>query len=155
MRLEFARTFPIGRNRGYEFMRDLSKWSMWTPLEIGEDEETFTFTPVKGMGITGSMLIAEEIAHEMCSFSFMPRGFPKVDVRCTFDHAGPGAFTLRMFITTETPALTDKLMEMATLMPFTLRMAVLRSLDRLEHHFLGDLEAFDKKAEEKQPAMAE
>jgi hypothetical protein len=151
MRMEFARTFPIGRNRGYEFMRDMTQWSMWTPLEIGDNEDSFTFTPMKGVGITGSMTVAEEVLHETCSFVFIPRGFPEVDVRCTFDHAGPGAFTLRMFLTTETPAWTDKLMEMATFMPFTLRMAVRRSLDRLEHHFLGDLETF----EEKQPALAE
>jgi hypothetical protein len=151
MHLDIARTFPIGRNRGYEFMRDLSKWSLWTPLEIGEDEETFTFSPVKGMGITGTLSIVEETPPEMCSFVFASKGFPEVDIRCTFDHAGPGAFTLRLFLATEPSTRTHRLVEIATLMPFTLKAAVLRSLDRLEHHFLGDL----VEEEEKIPAMAE
>ena len=145
MHLEIARTFPISRNRGYEYMRDLTKWHEWMPMTVDPTEMTFLYNPVKAIGFDGKLTILDERMHESCSFSFEAAAFPPVEMKWTFSHAGPSAFTLRLFLTTPTEDWKTKVVEGVTFMMPTIRSTAMRSLDRLEHYFLGDLEMVAEK----------
>ena len=152
MQLEIARTFPISRNRGYEYMRDLTKWHEWMPMTVDPEEMTFIYNPVKAIGYDGKLEILDETLHESCSFSFDAAGFPPVEMQWTFSHAGPSAFTLRLLITTPSEDWKSKVVESVTFMMQTIRWTTMRSLDRLEHYFLGDLEMVaEKKMKEPVP----
>ena len=150
MHLEIARTFPISRNRGFEYMRDLTKWHEWMPMTVDPAEMTFIYNPVKAVGFDGKLEILDEQLHESCSFSFDAAGFPPVEMKWVFSHAGPSAFTLRLYLTTPSEDWKTKVVEGVTLMMPTIRSTAMRSLDRLEHYFLGDLEMVTTK-ETKEP----
>jgi hypothetical protein len=152
MDIEIARTFPISRNRGYEYMRDLTKWHEWMPMKVDPKEMTFVYHPVKAIGYDGTLEILDEVEHESCSFSFDPAGFPPVEMKWMFSHAGPSAFTLRLFLRTPSEDWKAKVVESVTFMMQTIRWTTMRSLDRLEHYFLGDLEIV-KEEEMKEPAL--
>ncbi len=93
----------------------------------------------------------EEKKHEMCSFSFDTTGFPPVEMKWMFAHAGPSAFTLRLFLTTSSEDWKAKVVEGFTFMMPTIRATAMKSLDRLEHYFLGDLEMVAEEEEIKVP----
>ena len=145
MHLEIARTFPISRNRGYEYMRDLTKWHEWMPRTVDPGEMTCIYNPVKAIGFDGKLEILDEVENESCSFSFDTAGFPPVEMKWMFSHAGPSAFTLRLFLTTPSEDWKTKVVEGVTFMMPTLRSTAMQSLDSLEHFFLGDLEMVAKK----------
>ncbi len=151
MHLEIARTFPISRNRGYDYMRDLTKWHEWMPMTVDAKEMTFIYNPVKAIGFDGKLAVLEETRNEMCSFSFDTAGFPPVEMKWTFSHAGPSAFTLRLLLTTSSEDWKTKVVEGATFMMPTIRLTAMKSLDRLEHYFLGDLEMVAEEKEIKVP----
>ncbi len=140
MKFEVVRTFPASRNKGFAFLRDVDGWDTWMPLSISENHERFRYTPFPGVVFTGAFSITEEAEHEMLAFGFDVTGLPHVEMKWTFDHAGPGAFTLRSVIETETETPADRLMEAVVLMSPVIRRTYGRSLDRLERLFLGELE---------------
>ncbi|MFO7548958.1 MAG: hypothetical protein R6X29_08850 [Acidimicrobiia bacterium] len=148
VRFEMLRTFPVSRTKGYALMRDLSRWSMWSPVEVDVDEMSFTFTPL-GVGFSGDLSVVDEVEHETCGFVFSAPGFPEVDMRWWFSHAGPGAFTLRLTVATDPKDWWQQVVEKGAFMVPTLRRSLRRALDDLELMFLGELPAEPKEIEEK------
>lgn len=146
MQFEVVRTFPVSRNKGFAFLRDVDNWHQWMPMSISEDHERFRFTPFPGIAFVGALGVVEEVEHELAVFGFEVTGLPRVEMRWTFDHAGPGAFTLRTVIESESESPADRLMEAVVLMSPVIRRTYGRSLDRLERVFLGEYEEAEEAA---------
>lgn len=143
MHVEVVRTFPIARSKGYAFMRDLTRWSSWTPVSVAVDEMAFSFSPMRGITFSGDLAVVDEVPEETCEFVFTTVGFPDVAMTWSFRHAGPGAFTLHCEIVTEPADWWAQVVEAGSFLRPTLRRELVSSLDLLERHFLGevDLEA--------------
>jgi hypothetical protein len=146
MKFEVVRTFPVSRTKGFAFLRDVDSWHVWMPMSISEDHDRFRFAPLPGVTFVGTFGVVEEVEHELAVFGFEVTGLPHVEMRWTFDHAGPGAFTLRTVIESELKSPADRLMEAVVLMSPVIRRAYDRSLDRLEHVFLGEYEEAEEPA---------
>jgi hypothetical protein len=139
MRFEVVRTLPVSRVKGFEYMRDMATWPAWTPLTVDVEDGTFLFSPVRTVRFMGRVTMEEEVAHEAMTFVFTSPVFPPVEMRWSFRNSGPGAFTLRVVVSTAPKDAWHQIVEGLTLMMPTLKRALMRSLDKLELVFLGEL----------------
>lgn len=152
MKFEVTRTFPVSRSKGYELMRDLTRWSNWSPVSVDVGDMTFSFTPVRGFSFTGDLAIVDEVMDERCEFVFATAGFPDVSMTWTLRHAGPGAFTVKAEVATDPSDWWLQVMETGSFLRPTLRRALMSSFDTLEKIFLGEVSL--EAEEDKEPVSA-
>lgn len=115
MHVELTRTYPVARQKGFEYFMDVGSWAEWTTLEVTAPEEAVWQQPgdtisysrksgLPGLPMQGTAVLDEVRPDELVRMTLTTSGLPELPVECRFTNAGPGAFTLTLTVHTVDPA---------------------------------------------------
>jgi hypothetical protein len=109
--VELTRTYPVARNKGFDYFMDVRSWTDWTTLDVADSEAVkwelsgdeirySRKSSLPGLSMQGKAVLDEVTPQEMVRMTMTTRGLPEMPVECRFAHAGPGAFTLTLTVHT-------------------------------------------------------
>jgi len=161
MRFEMTRTFPIARQRGWDYVEDFHTWHEWMNVEVIDPEKSARDKPGDtvrvasvwmGLRSPGSLILEEKVAPELSRTLFRWRGWPDIHVEQHYAEAGPGAFTLRLvaYVDERAGVLGKFVAWLMTNVPLMMQREVRSDFDRLDMLFRKG--SAGVKAEVKRPA---
>lgn len=146
MRFEMTRTFPVPRQRGWDYIEDFHTWPEWQNVEIVDPEDCARARPgdtvkvagkMLGLRFPGELILEEMVVPEMSRTLYRWPGWPDIHVEQHYSHAGPGAFTLRLvaYLDEDAGLLGRSTAWLMTNAPFMMQREVRGDLDRLDEAF--------------------
>jgi hypothetical protein len=165
MLLEMTRTFPVSRQRGWDYVEDFRTWPQWMDVELIEPDESARKAPGDtvrvagrwlGLAIHGSLILEELVAPERSRTLYRWPGWPDVHVEQHYSHAGPGAFTMDVIVYVDENEgwLGQSIAWLMANVPLMMRQQVQSEFDRLDSAFRKGL-ANGKKPTRKPAARAD
>ena len=164
MRLEMTRTFPVSRQRGWDYAEDFHTWPEWMDVELIDPDECAREKPgdtvrvagrLLGLPIHGSLILEELAVPEMSRTLYRWPGWPDMHVEQHYSHAGPGAFTMDLIVYVDESEgwLGKTIAWLMANFPLMMRQQVQSDFDRLDDAFRQGL-ANRKKPPRKPAAKA-
>jgi hypothetical protein len=143
MRLEMARTFPVPRQKGWDYAEDFHSWHEWINLEVIDPEEVVWEKPgdtvrvvgkMMGIRLSGSLILEEVVAPELSRKLYRWPGWPDIHMEQHYAEAGSGAFTVRVVAYGDDEAgwLGKSATWLMTRLPIMMRREVRSTFDRLD-----------------------
>ncbi len=150
MRFEMTRTFPVSRQRGWDYIEDFHTWPEWMGVEVANPDDCAREKPgdtvrvagrYLGLPFTGSLVLEERVAPEMSRTLYKFPGWPDMHVEQHYSHAGPGAFTMHLVAYVDERAgwFGTSIGWLMTNVPLMMRQQVRSDFDRLDSAFRNGL----------------
>lgn len=146
MLFKMTRTFPVSRQRGWDYVEDFHTWPQWMNVEVIDPDESAREKPGDtirvggkwlGLPIHGSLILEELVAPEMSQTLYRWPGWPDMHVEQHYSHAGPGAFTMDVVVYVDENEgwLGQSIAWMMTNAPLMMRQQIQSEFDRLDDAF--------------------
>lgn len=146
MRFEMTRTFPVPRQKGWDYIEDFHTWPEWRNVDIVDPDDATWAKPgdvvkvsgrMLGLRFPGELILEDLVVPEMSRTLYRWPGWPDVHVEQHYSHAGPGAFTARIvaYVDEDAGMLGRSTAWLMTHVPFMMQREVRADLDRLDAVF--------------------
>lgn len=143
MQVETNRAFPVPIEKGFNYTNDFKTWPAWyvSMAEVVEPEQAAWQNPgdevrfiyqMLGRRVEGKAVLEERRKTERVRFHTQVPGLPVVHCRYDYSAAGEEAFVLKAILETDEPTgFLGKILD-RTLLPFSMRRDLRRTMDNLD-----------------------
>ncbi|MDJ0790767.1 MAG: hypothetical protein QNJ71_02620 [Acidimicrobiia bacterium] len=146
MRLEMTRTFPVPRQRGWDYVEDFHTWPEWMDADLVDPDESARAKPgdtvrlrttLLGVPMHGSLILEEMVSPEMSRTLYRWPGWPDIHVEQRYSHAGPSAFTMELIASSDEDEgwLGTAIAWLMVNTPLMMRQQIHEQFDRLDEAF--------------------